>query len=307
MFYGPESSNSHSNSHPYGQYSEPPHSVSSDSTTTSPMDMYTMPTTGFEHSLYAEAPYNMNHNPTSPGLYTDEGELRMPSSSLSTASASSSAIGSPQSNPGRSAPGQEWNAQYQPSIVGNDYMSPEYAGYPIEEQPLAYDFTHTKGFVGESPFLFPCHHFSSASASSDETLRLVVPGDAQTQASASCGHPDASVCVDVTSLKSDMGSGSASSGCSRLLSLGSQPAQNKMEGEGMQVWLRPHSETDMLARHAWRLCTCCGFPLAGRLLFLRHQPPPPATPSSTLELLHFRVTFGSSFFFLTRHHLRQYG
>jgi len=115
------------------------------------MDMYAMPTTGFEQSLYADASYNsMNQNPASPAFYTDEGEIRMPSSSLSTASASSSAIGSPQSNPGRSGQQQDWNAPYQPSIVGNDYISPEYTGYPMDDQSLPYDFSHSKGFVDPS-------------------------------------------------------------------------------------------------------------------------------------------------------------
>lgn len=138
-----------SNPNYYDQYPELPRSAS-DSTTPSPMDMYAMPTTGFEQSLYADASYNsMNQNPASPAFYTDEGEIRMPSSSLSTASANSSAIGSPQSNPGRSGQQQDWNAQYQPSIVGNDYISPEYTGYPMDEQSLPYDFSHSKGFVGK--------------------------------------------------------------------------------------------------------------------------------------------------------------
>lgn len=144
MFIGAGSCNPHVYSR---RHTETPLSTPSDSSMD--MDMYAMPSTGFEGSLYAEAPYNMDQNSASPGLYTDDGELRMPSSSLSTASASSSAIGSPQSNPGRLGQQQEWNAQYQPSIVGNDYISPEYTGYPIEEQQMAYDFSNAKGFVGK--------------------------------------------------------------------------------------------------------------------------------------------------------------
>lgn len=123
--------------------------------------MYSMPTTmGFEPSLYAEAShYTLGNGQPSPGLYPEDGDMRMPSSSLSTASANSSAIGSPQSNPARSAPAPEWNAQnmgLRPGIVGNDYISPEYAGYPASgmEDSLAFDFAQVKGFVGEFPGCF---------------------------------------------------------------------------------------------------------------------------------------------------------
>lgn len=155
----------------FSRYPDPPHSAESYDTSandnTSPMEMngiYSMPTTmGFEQSLYAEAAhYTLGHSQPSPGLYPEDGDLRMPSSSLSTASANSSAIGSPQSNPARSAPVPEWNAQgmgVRPGIVGNDYISPEYAGYsgPGMEDSLAFDFAQAKGFVGEFPEgLFCC-------------------------------------------------------------------------------------------------------------------------------------------------------
>ncbi|KAL6863213.1 hypothetical protein ACO1O0_003457 [Amphichorda felina] len=148
----------------FSRYPDPPHSAESYDTSandnTSPMEMngiYSMPTTmGFEQSLYAEAAhYTLGHSQPSPGLYPEDGDLRMPSSSLSTASANSSAIGSPQSNPARSAPVPEWNAQgmgVRPGIVGNDYISPEYAGYsgPGMEDSLAFDFAQAKGFVDPS-------------------------------------------------------------------------------------------------------------------------------------------------------------
>lgn len=136
----------------FSRYPEPPHSA-----TTSPMDMssmYSMPTSmAFEPSLYAETShYTLGNGQTSPGMWPEEGDIRMPSSSLSTASATSSAIGSPQSNPGQSGPAQDWNHQgmgVHPSIVGNDF-SPEYGySYHMEEQPT-FDYAHAnKGFVGK--------------------------------------------------------------------------------------------------------------------------------------------------------------
>ncbi|KAI9902890.1 hypothetical protein N3K66_002242 [Trichothecium roseum] len=120
--------------------------------------MFPIPTTmGFEPSLYTgPPPFVMNHtnDSASPGLYAEDGEFRLPSSSLSTASAPSSAIGSPQSNSGQNN-GHEWGIRghsAQPGIVGNDYInSAEYTGYggPMEE--LAFDFSvPVKGFVDPS-------------------------------------------------------------------------------------------------------------------------------------------------------------
>ena len=163
----------------FSRYPEPPHSAgsydgsnsnsnssssSNGSDGTSPMELssiYTMPTSmsmSLEQSLYAEAsgPTSHYHSQPSPGLYPEDSDLRMPSSSLSTASANSSAIGSPQSNPGGRAAGSsapDWNAApgmgVQPGIVSNDYVSSaDYAGYAMEDS-LTFDFTQTKGFVGE--------------------------------------------------------------------------------------------------------------------------------------------------------------
>lgn len=91
-------------------------------------------------SLYAsEAPYmygggNTNNGRSSPSMYPEDGDMRVPSSNLSTASASSSTVGSPLSNHGQLAPMiPEW-AQHQglgvvsPVIVdhqggGGDYFA----------------------------------------------------------------------------------------------------------------------------------------------------------------------------------------
>ncbi|CAM1510248.1 Fc.00g005830.m01.CDS01 [Cosmosporella sp. VM-42] len=117
------------------------------------------PTTlGFESTLYAEAPNYMLNSGGSPSMYTDDTEMRLPSSSLSTASApsaASSAIGSPQSNHGQMGAVPEWPPHglgVQPTIVGNDYLPgsdySSFSGPGMEE--LAFDFGNNKGFVGES-------------------------------------------------------------------------------------------------------------------------------------------------------------
>ncbi|KEY64826.1 hypothetical protein S7711_09156 [Stachybotrys chartarum IBT 7711] len=128
----------------FGAYQRPSH------------DAY--PTTlGFEPSLFAEAP-NYLLNRTSPGMYPEDGDLRLSSSSLSSApSATSSAISSPQSHHGQMGPLSDWSAHpldIQPTIVGNDYVaSHDYSGFhnPGMEE-LNFNFvTKQPGFVGEFP------------------------------------------------------------------------------------------------------------------------------------------------------------
>ncbi|KPM43539.1 hypothetical protein AK830_g3005 [Neonectria ditissima] len=113
---------------------------------------------GFEPALYAEAaPSNyMLNGRASPGMY-DETDMRMPSSSGSTASAPSAAssnIGSPESNHGQMGAVPDWNPHLgvQPGIVGNDYIvGSDYSSFapPGMEELAAYDFGAPKGFVGE--------------------------------------------------------------------------------------------------------------------------------------------------------------
>lgn len=143
------------------RYTEPSHGVF----TTGPMGMSIpaeafngFPTTvAFEPALYADAaPNYMLNGGASPNICADESDMRLPSSSLSTASATSSNIGSPLSNHGQMGAAPDWHPQglgVQPGIVGNDYMtSSEYSGFAAPGmEELAYDFTHNKGFVGESP------------------------------------------------------------------------------------------------------------------------------------------------------------
>jgi hypothetical protein len=154
-------------------YPDPPHGVY----TTGPMDLgmsteaYAFPRSAQEvfptsmgynaSTLYAETPAYMMNGRSSPNMYADDGELRAPSSNLSTASApsaTSSAVGSPQSNHGQLAPIPEWAPQglgVSPGIVdqtdyfpaGTAYTS--FAGPAMEE--FTFDFANSKppGFVGE--------------------------------------------------------------------------------------------------------------------------------------------------------------
>lgn len=113
------------------------------------------PSMGLDSALFTEATstYMLNGG-GSPSMY-DESEMRLPSSSLSTASgpsAASSAIGSPQSNHGQMGTGPEWVPQglgVQPGIVGNDFLvGSDLSSFAMEE--LAYDFGTAKGLVDPS-------------------------------------------------------------------------------------------------------------------------------------------------------------
>lgn len=111
--------------------------------------------------------YMMSNGPTSPGVYGDDYL-----SSLSTGSASSSAVGSPLSNHGQA--GMDWIAQgglnIHPTIAGDYLDLSAYA--PGLEDVTHYDFNalaSTKSFVGKSlffhtlTFIFPVfvvHSFS---------------------------------------------------------------------------------------------------------------------------------------------------
>lgn len=97
------------------------------------------------------------NNRTSPSIYPDDGDMRLSSSGLSTASAPSapsSVVGSPQSHTGHMGV-PEW-ASMQPGIV-SDYMTggdyPSFSTTSMDELST-FDFTHPKSFVGEffSPF-----------------------------------------------------------------------------------------------------------------------------------------------------------
>lgn len=103
--------------------------------------------------------YMMSNGPTSPGVYGDDYL-----SSLSTGSASSSAVGSPLSNHGQT--GMDWTVQgglnIQPSIAG-EYL--DYSAFHGLEDVAAYDFNamaSAKSYVGESLHFHSCFFLSFA-------------------------------------------------------------------------------------------------------------------------------------------------
>lgn len=154
----------------YARYPDPPQTVY----TSGPLDLSipadafggfprsandVFPTTmAFEPSLFAEAAPNYylggsSNGQSSPGLYTDDSDLRLPSSSLSTTSVPSAAS-SPQSNAGHMPAVPEWGVPVavQPAIVNNDYIAGhEYQGFPAPGmEELGFEFTPNKGFVDPS-------------------------------------------------------------------------------------------------------------------------------------------------------------
>ncbi|EQK97946.1 hypothetical protein G6O67_000020 [Ophiocordyceps sinensis] len=108
---------------------------------------------GFEASLYGESANYVLNGRASPGSYPDEGDMRLPSSGLSSApSAPSSAMGSPQSNHGQLGALHEWSAHglaVQPGIVGNDYIE-YFSGTGMEDLGGFVDFQTNKTFVDPS-------------------------------------------------------------------------------------------------------------------------------------------------------------
>ncbi|KAK0392107.1 hypothetical protein NLU13_1605 [Sarocladium strictum] len=130
-------------------------------------EVFPASTIGFEQSMYTDssAPYMMSqhssHSRASPGMYADDSDMRLGSSTLSTTSApsaASSAIGSPQSHHGHNGSSMtEWGtvsmAGVQPAIVSNEYMASngEYAafgGHGMDDFVL--DFSGGKTFVDPS-------------------------------------------------------------------------------------------------------------------------------------------------------------
>ena len=129
-------------------------------------EVYPASTIGFEPGMYAETPapfmvsQHSNHSRNSPGMYGDDSDMRLGSSTLSTTSApsaASSAIGSPQSHQGHGSGSMaEWGAvtmaNVQPTIVSTDYMTSngEYTAYGTQGMDdFVLDFAGGKTFVGE--------------------------------------------------------------------------------------------------------------------------------------------------------------
>ncbi len=139
---------------------------------TPPMDMSMSPNGwGFSRSPPGNTHPSFEHGPshpdmnafmyrgrTSPGLYPDDGELRIPPSNISTASAPSpsSTVGSPNSNHGQSAYMPEYppsGMNVNPTIVGSgDYFGgTEYSAFtgPGMEEFTTMTFDSKSTFVGE--------------------------------------------------------------------------------------------------------------------------------------------------------------
>jgi hypothetical protein len=123
--------------------------------------MYTIPSTvAFEPAMYTETShYVLGHGNNSPTMYPEDSELRIPSSSLSAASAASSAAASPQSNPGQhSVPSPEWatSGLVQPTIVSNDFVAhhPDFGFHAQHMEEMNFEFAPpTKGYVGKSQLI----------------------------------------------------------------------------------------------------------------------------------------------------------
>ncbi|KAG5981157.1 hypothetical protein E4U55_003244 [Claviceps digitariae] len=155
----------------FNSYPEPPRNPFASS---SPMHMdigVTCPTVtsvGFESSLCSETPSYILTGHTSPGVYADDVDMRLPSSGLSATSipsAPSSAAGSPQSHNGQLGV-SDWNSSgsnsannnannvisLHPNIVGSDYVAgSEYFHNPGLEDYSSFDFgAQPKTFVGKS-------------------------------------------------------------------------------------------------------------------------------------------------------------
>ncbi|KAH8652482.1 hypothetical protein BX600DRAFT_386912 [Xylariales sp. PMI_506] len=114
---------------------------------------------GFEpNPMYADAVQFTFDARGSPGGYAEDGELRVPSSNLSTTSASSSTMGSPNSNPGQLAYMPEFSNNglgLNPGIVshGDYYTGTEYTTYVpqgMEEYQLPQTYDGKPGFVDPS-------------------------------------------------------------------------------------------------------------------------------------------------------------
>ncbi|KAH6689299.1 zinc finger protein [Verticillium dahliae] len=117
---------------------------------------------GFEQATtYADATQYVYNGQQSPGVF-EEGDLQMPPSNHSTASACSSNAGSPLSHHGQIGLNPEWTQHglgLTPGIVPSDYYSAagtEYTSYTAPGmEDFTFEFPSTKphGFVGELPHI----------------------------------------------------------------------------------------------------------------------------------------------------------
>lgn len=150
----------------FNSYPEPPHGLyasSSQMDMSIPTSSYMFPASmGFEQATtYADATQYVYNGQQSPGVF-EEGDLQMPPSNHSTASACSSNAGSPLSHHGQIGLNPEWTQHglgLTPGIVPSDYYSAagtEYTSYTAPGmEDFTFEFPSTKphGFVGELPHI----------------------------------------------------------------------------------------------------------------------------------------------------------
>ncbi|KAM0496845.1 hypothetical protein ACHAQF_008054 [Verticillium nonalfalfae] len=146
----------------FNSYPEPPHGLfaSSQMDMSIPTSSYMFPASmGFEQATtYADATQYVYNGQQSPGVF-EEGDLQMPPSNHSTASACSSNAGSPLSHHGQIGVNPEWTQHglgLTPSIVPSDFYSAagtEYTSYTAPGmEDFTFEFPSTKphGFVDPS-------------------------------------------------------------------------------------------------------------------------------------------------------------
>ncbi|CRK38783.1 hypothetical protein BN1723_004489 [Verticillium longisporum] len=146
----------------FNSYPEPPHGLyaSSQMDMSIPASSYMFPASmGFEQATtFADATQYVYNGQQSPGVF-EEGDLQMPPSNHSTASASSSNAGSPLSHHGQIGVNPEWTQHglgLTPGIVPSDYYGAagtEYTSYTAPGmEDFTFEFPSTKphGFVDPS-------------------------------------------------------------------------------------------------------------------------------------------------------------
>ncbi|KAM0589629.1 hypothetical protein ACHAPN_008122 [Verticillium nonalfalfae] len=192
----------------FNSYPEPPHGLfaSSQMDMSIPTSSYMFPASmGFEQATtYADATQYVYNGQQSPGVF-EEGDLQMPPSNHSTASACSSNAGSPLSHHGQIGVNPEWTQHglgLTPSIVPSDFYSAagtEYTSYTAPGmEDFTFEFPSTKphGFVGYQPHYSPysapldgrrpsIHSFQSGYSEAGNAYS----GD-ETKEKQRCPHPD---------------------------------------------------------------------------------------------------------------------
>lgn len=228
---------------------------------------------GFEAgAIYTEAPQFSYHGRASP-----EGvDLRVPSSSLSTASAPSapsSTVGSPLSNPGQLAfiPEYQQNALgVHPSIVGQPdyYTSAEYSFTAPVMEDFSMTYEAKPGFVGESSRI-PRDAVSRTMPRHDLIPIIPVPSASSLvlDTNISQDTPIASAAISSRAFFSP--TPATVSHSSPLASAGTQFDSPGVRGQSSPVTRRDTSGASFLVQNSGHLvaplCTSCWFPLCQEL------------------------------------------